>query len=175
MKHYDFSFPDKNSRRKNTSRALNYFLFYIVGTIALLYFFALAEPAGGMTDYEFIYKISIFIGAPLIGAVVFAVWCIRIFRSKSIGVNIYEEKLEIVRYSPLGFTFRLKIAVPFTSIERIEISAVTPEITKNTQCQIYMPEGSECVIIKTVDKSALSFCTEDNSKFIAEIMQKIPE
>lgn len=73
--------------------------------------------------------------------------CIRVFRSKSIGVNVFEDRLEIVRYCPLGFSFRLKVIVPFSSIEEIETATVTEETVKNTQCQIYMPKGSECIII----------------------------
>lgn len=106
---------------KSIWQALNYFLYYIVSTIALLYLFALTQPVGSMTDYEFIYKLCIFIGAPVIGAVVFAVWCIRVFRSKSIGVNVYEDRLEIVRYCPLGFSFQLKVIVPFSSIEKLKL------------------------------------------------------
>lgn len=124
-----------------------------------------------MTDYEFI-KLCIFIGAPVIGAVVFAVWCIRVFRSKSIGVNVYEDRLEIVRYCPLGFSFRLKVIVPFSSIEEIETATVTEETVKNTQCQIYMPNGSECIIIKSIDKTHLSFCTNDTNKLISMVKEK---
>lgn len=172
MTRFDFSFPDKKSRRKSILQTLNYFLYYIVSTIALLYLFALTQPVGSMTDYEFIYKLCIFIGAPAIGAVVFAVWCIRVFRSKSIGVNVYEDRLEIVRYCPLGFSFRLKVIVPFSSIEKIETATVTEETVKNTQCQIYMPKGSECIIIKSIDKTHLSFCTNDNNKLISMVKEK---
>lgn len=98
--------------------------------------------------------------------------CIRVFRSKSIGVNVYEDRLEIVRYCPLGFSFRLKVIVPFSSIEEIETATVTEETVKNTQCQIYMPKGSECIIIKSIDKTYLSFCTNDNNKLISMVKEK---
>lgn len=173
MTHFDFSFPDKKSKRKSIWQALNYFLYYIISTIALLYLFALTQHVGSMTDYEFIYKLCIFIGAPVIGAVVFAVWCIRIFRSKSIGVNIYEDRLEIVRYCPLGFSFRLKVIVPFSSIEKIETATVTEETVKNTQCQIYMPNGSECIIVNSVDKASISFCTNNNDKLISMVKKQL--
>lgn len=173
MTHFDFSFPNKKSRRKNISKALNYFLFYIVSTIILIYLFALVEPVGGMTDYEFIYKLCIFIGAPLIGAVVFAAWCVRVFHSKNIGVNVYEDRLEIVRYCPLGYTFRFKVVVPFSSIEKTETATVTEEIINKTQCQIYMPLGSECIIINSIDKASLSFCTNDNDKLLSMVNEKL--
>lgn len=136
----------------------------------MLYLFALTQHVGSMTDYEFIYKLCIFIGAPVIGAVVFAVWCIRIFRSKSIGVNVYEDRLEIVRYCPFGFSFRLKVIVPFSSIEKIETATVTEETVKNTQCQIYMPNDSERIII-SMYKTRLSFCTSDNKKIISMVKE----
>lgn len=149
MTRFDFSFPDKKSKRKSIWQALNYFLYYIVSTIALLYLFALTQPVGSMTDYEFIYKLCIFI-----------------------GVNVYEDRLEIVRYCPLGFSFRLKVIVPFSSIEKIETATATEETVKNTQCQIYMPKGSECIIIKSIDKTHLSFCTNDNNKLISMVKEK---
>ena len=57
MTHFSFAFFDKKSRRKSIWQALDHCLFYIVSTIVLIYFIALAEPVGGMTDYEFIYKL----------------------------------------------------------------------------------------------------------------------
>lgn len=175
MTHFDFFFPDKKCKRKNISQALNRFLLYIVSTVILIYLLALVEPVGGMTDYEFVYKLCIFAGAPLIGAVVFAVWCVRVFHSKNIGVNVYEDRLEIVRYYPLGSAFRLKMVVPFSSIEKIEIAAVTNDIIKKTQCQIYMPLGSDCIIINSVDKTNISFCTKDNNKLLSMVNKKLYE
>lgn len=173
MTHFKFAFPNKKSRNKNIFRALGYCLVNIVCFIAVLFFFAFAEPMGGMTDYEFIFNLCIFIGAPLIGFIVFLIWTLRILRSKKIGILFHETKLEIVRYCPLGFTSKLKITVPFQSIENITVSTVNEEIRKNTQCQIYMPNGSECVVINTVDRFALSFCTENNEKFVAMVKEKI--
>lgn len=173
MTHFSFAFFDKKSRRKSIWQALDHCLFYIVSSIVLIYFIALAEPVGGMTDYEFIYKLCIFAGTPLIGAVVFALWCVRVFCSKKIGVDIFDNKLEIVRYCPLGVTFRLKLVVPYASIESIDLLTVNEEIRKKTQCQIYMPDGSACVVIKTVDKTALSFCTENNESLIASVQKAL--
>lgn len=166
MTHFDFYFADKKSRQKSIYQAMHFMLFYIVSSVVMIYIIALLEPVGGMTDYEFIYKLCIFIGAPLIGAAVFAVWCVRMFCSKSIGVNVYEDKLEIVRYYPLGYTFKLKLVIPFSSIEKIEITTVNDEILKKTQYQIHMMPESECVVIKTTDKAAVSFCTTDNAKLV---------
>lgn len=164
MAHFDFYFADKKSRQKSIYQAMHFMLFYIVSTVIMLYIIALLEPIGG--DYELIYKLCMFIGAPLIGAVIFAFWCVRVFRSKNIGVNIYSDKLEIVRYCPLGYTFKLKLVIPYSSIEKIEIATVSDEILKKTQYQIHMMPASECVVIKTTDKTAVSFCTTDNTKLV---------
>ena len=164
MAHFDFYFADKKSRQKSIYQAMHFMLFYIVSTVIMLYIIALLEPIGG--DYELIYKLFMFIGASLIGAVIFAFWCVRVFRSKNIGVNVYSDKLEIVRYCPLGYTFKLKLVIPYSSIEKIEIATVSDEILKKTQYQIHMMPASECVVIKTTDKTAVSFCTTDNTKLV---------
>ena len=75
-----------------------------------------------------------------------------------------------MRYCPLGFSFRLKVIVPFSSIEKIETATVTEETVKNTQCQIYIPKGSECIII-SIYKARLSFCTSDNKKLISMLKE----
>ncbi len=171
MAHFDFYFADKKSRQKSIYQALHFMLFYVVSSVVMIYIIALLEPIGG--DYEFIYKLCVFIGAPLIGAVIFAFWCVRVFRSKNIGVNVYSDKLEIVRYCPLGYTFKLKLVIPFSSIEKIEIATVSDEILKKTQYQIHMLQGSPCVVIETRDKSKISFCTNDNAKLITMVKEKI--
>ena len=116
MAHFDFYFADKKSRQKSIYQAMHFMLFYIVSTVIMLYIIALLEPIGG--DYELIYKLFMFIGAPLIGAVIFAFWCVRVFRSKNIGVNVYSDKLELCGTAPWDIPLNLKLVIPYSSIEK---------------------------------------------------------
>ncbi len=173
MKHFDFAFPNMKSKAKNTFIAVNYCLFYLAIFTALLLFFVFVEPIGGMTDYEFIYKLCIFFGTLLIDIIVLFVWVVRIVRSKRIGVNLYEDKLEIFRYCPMGLSAKLKLTIAIQSIESVVITTVTKEIQKQAQSQHFLPIGSECILIETINKAAFVFSTKDNETLAKQISKKI--